>query len=231
MNSDIDKHFTDKCQSVDIKTASSIHKNTTGPGGSVEQDWITAIKSECSHWLYYTGWRNIWHYDVRCQSPWTWDHQGAFASFIQLINAALDDLLGSTSTSWCDPLTCLRGLGRCSNVLVLQLPGTMYVEKDPAKMHIHWVMILYIFQALCSNDSKFTNMCVHEFGCMRMSICLWCLLHAGTCPEWSHYLVCCCNTHFTLSFKFTRRTVLQSKLPTVSNRSSSSMHRALIGRQ
>ena len=47
-------------------------------------------------------------------------------------NAALDDLLGSTSTSWCDPLAGLRGVGRCSNFLILQLPaGTMYVSKGP----------------------------------------------------------------------------------------------------
>ena len=27
--------------------------------------------------------------------------------YFQLKNAALDDLVGSTSTSWCDPLACL----------------------------------------------------------------------------------------------------------------------------
>ena len=109
------KHFTDTCQSVDIKMASNTHTNTTGP-----ERWTGLNHSHQIRMLAREGytWRNILHYDVT-----HFFHQGSFASFILAIikNAALDDLLGSTSTSWYDPLACLRGAGQCPNALILRV--------------------------------------------------------------------------------------------------------------
>ena len=53
----VDKHFTDKCQSVDITTASDLHTNTAGPGSAGWRE--RCLDRRIESFITLAGWRNM----------------------------------------------------------------------------------------------------------------------------------------------------------------------------
>ena len=92
---------------------------------------------------YYT-WRSILHYDVTHFLNMRPSRIVCVVYTCNYKNPALDDLLGSTSTSWYDPLE----MSKCIDTTCTVTTGKMYVEQYPQKMRIHFVMRYYLKKPL-----------------------------------------------------------------------------------